>query len=63
MTRWKYLRNTLLRTTIISKQLWQHLTIETFNIGDHAWKRREIDGDDGFLCQKNLNSRGYWVGK
>ena len=41
----------------------EHLTIETFNIGDHAWKRREIDGDDGFLCQKNLNSSGYWVGK
>ena len=26
--------------------------IETFNIGDHAWKSRDLDGDGEFVCQR-----------
>lgn len=30
----------------------ENVRIETFNIGDHAWKSRDIDGDGEFVCQR-----------
>ena len=29
-----------------------YLRIETFSIGDHAWKSRDIEVEDELLCQK-----------
>ena len=35
----------------------EHLRIETFNIGDNGWKKRDIDGE-AFVCKKSLNCFG-----